>query len=115
MQAVIKLARSATSTQGAVARGTPEGKALQFAIRTTFLFAAINPIPGTAADASRLLTLELQPHEGNLESIFHKKPNVYHSDNEASLHARTGKKCRKIGSRTLWAGSQPLLRLSQAA
>lgn len=65
MQAVIKLARSASSTQGAVARGTPEGKAVMFAIRTTFLFAAINPMPGTAADASRLVTLELLPHDGD--------------------------------------------------
>lgn len=67
MQAIVKLARSASSTQGSVARGTPEGKALEFAIRTTFLFAAINPVPGTAADASRLIALELLPHGGDQE------------------------------------------------
>lgn len=65
MKSVIKLARSASSAEGAVARGTPEGRVLEFNIRTTFLFAAINPIPGSAADASRLVVTELFPHEGD--------------------------------------------------
>ena len=64
MKAVIKLARSASSAEGAVARGTPEGRVLEFNIKTTFLFAAINPIPGSAADASRLVVIELEPHDG---------------------------------------------------
>jgi hypothetical protein len=65
MKNVIRLARSASSAEGAVARGTPEGRVLEFNIRTTFLFAAINPIPGSAADASRLVVTELQPHDGD--------------------------------------------------
>jgi hypothetical protein len=64
MKNVIRLARSASSAEGAVARGTPEGRVLEFNIRTTFLFAAINPIPGSAADASRLVVTELLPHGG---------------------------------------------------
>ncbi|MBT7487170.1 MAG: hypothetical protein HN673_12440 [Rhodospirillales bacterium] len=65
MKNVIRLARSASSAEGAVARGTPEGRVLEFNIRTTFLFAAINPIPGSAADSSRLVVTELQPHDGD--------------------------------------------------
>jgi hypothetical protein len=40
---VIRLARSASSAESPVLRGTPEGKAMQFALRTTFFFAAVNP------------------------------------------------------------------------
>lgn len=65
MEAVIKLARSASSAEGGIARGTPEGRVLEFAIRTSFLFAAINPVLGTAADASRVVQIELRPHDGD--------------------------------------------------
>jgi hypothetical protein len=40
---VIRLARSASSAESPALRGTPEGKAMQFALRTTFFFAAVNP------------------------------------------------------------------------
>ena len=65
MQGVVKLARSASSAEGAVARGTPDGKALEYNIRTTFLFAAINPWRGTAADSSRIVQLQLAPHDNS--------------------------------------------------
>jgi hypothetical protein len=67
MERVIKLARSASSAESTVARGTPEGKALQFTIRTTFLFGAINPVIVTAADASRIVQLELMSHDNDRE------------------------------------------------
>lgn len=65
MRAVIKLARSAYSATGTVARGTPEGRVLEFTCRTIFLFAAINPIIGTAADMSRTIFIELASHNGD--------------------------------------------------
>jgi hypothetical protein len=64
MTNVLRLARSASSAEGSVARGTPEGRAFEFNIRTTFLFAAINPIRGTSADSSRIVAIDLEPHEG---------------------------------------------------
>lgn len=67
LQSVIKLARSASSADSPVLRGTPEGKAMQFALRTTFLLAAINPIAGSAADETRLIALELEKHNGDRE------------------------------------------------
>ena len=65
MKSVLKLARSASSAQGPIARGTPEGKALQFQLHTTFCFGAIIPIPGTSADASRIVELELNQHNND--------------------------------------------------
>lgn len=65
MQSVLKLARSSSSAKGPIARGTPEGKALQFMVHSTFCFGAINPIAGTSADASRIVELELQPHDND--------------------------------------------------
>lgn len=66
MRSVLKLARSASSASGPIARGTPEGKAMQFQSNTTFCFGAIIPIPGTAADASRIIELELEPHNNDM-------------------------------------------------
>lgn len=62
MRTVIKLARSASSAKGVVARGTPEGRALQFQLSATFMFAAINAIRGSNADQSRIVGLELTTH-----------------------------------------------------
>ena len=45
MKQVIKLIRSSSSGNLAIARGTPEGKALEFTIRASFLLAAINSMP----------------------------------------------------------------------
>ncbi len=67
MKGVLKLARSASSADGAIVRGTPEGRAMQFQLQSAFCFGAINPIPGTNADASRIVELELQKHESNPE------------------------------------------------
>jgi len=68
MASIIRLARSASSGHDAVARGTPEGRALEFLIRATFLFGAINPRITTAADASRIVCVELVPHENSRET-----------------------------------------------
>jgi len=65
MRRIIKLMRSASSVEGAVVRGTPEGHALQFSIRTTFCLAAINPTVVTPADRSRIVQLELGAHDNN--------------------------------------------------
>lgn len=66
MKKVVKLVRSASSAKGPVARGTPEGKALQFQLYSSFLFGAINPMKGTAADASRIVNLMLIKHNNDL-------------------------------------------------
>ncbi len=69
LQAVVKLARSASSAENAVLRGTPEGRVIQYNLRATFLFAAINPIGMSSADDSRILQFEILPHQ-NDEEIF---------------------------------------------
>jgi hypothetical protein len=43
LRQVLRLARSASSADTQVLKGTPEGKAMTFSLRTTFFFAAINP------------------------------------------------------------------------
>ena len=65
MRYVIKLVRSSSSGNLAIARGTPEGKALEFTIRASFLLAAINAIAVTAADRSRIVTLSLSKHDND--------------------------------------------------
>ena len=68
MRSILKLARSASSGAAPIARGTPEGKALQFQVHSSFLFGAIIPIPGTAADASRIVEVELAKHDSNRDT-----------------------------------------------
>ena len=64
---VIRLARSASSAESPVLRGTPEGKAMQFALRTTFFFAAANPSSMSPADATRILLFEMLAHNNDPE------------------------------------------------
>lgn len=61
-KAVMVLARSASSAESPVLRGTPEGQAIQFAIKTMFLWSAVNVAEMSAADQSRILMLELMAH-----------------------------------------------------
>ncbi|MGS1094835.1 bifunctional DNA primase/polymerase [Aquamicrobium terrae] len=65
MRQVIKLIRSSSSGNLAIARGTPEGKALEFTIRASFLLAAINAMAVTAADRSRIVNLALTKHDND--------------------------------------------------
>lgn len=65
MRQVIKLIRSSSSGNLAIARGTPEGKALEFTIRSSFLLAAINAMAVTAADRSRIVNLALNKHDND--------------------------------------------------
>lgn len=67
MKNIIKLARSASSASGHIARGTPEGKALEFNIQSSFLFGAITPMAVTAADRSRIVVLALEKHQSDPE------------------------------------------------
>lgn len=64
---ILRLARSASSADTPVLRGTPEGKAMSFSLRTTFLFSAINPRGMSPADQSRISMFELQMHENDRE------------------------------------------------
>jgi hypothetical protein len=59
---VLRLARSASSAETQVLKGTPEGKATSFSLRTTFLFSAINPRGMSPADQSRISMFELLMH-----------------------------------------------------
>jgi len=65
MKTVIKHVRSASSAVGQIARGTPEGKALEFNASSSFLLAAINPMMVTSADRSRIVVMTLEKHENN--------------------------------------------------
>lgn len=65
LKQVLRMARSASSADTPVLRGTPEGKAMSFSIRTAFFFAAINPRGMSPADQSRIMMLELLMHDND--------------------------------------------------
>ncbi|MFK0692474.1 hypothetical protein ACFX5Q_30480 [Mesorhizobium sp. IMUNJ 23033] len=65
---ILRLARSASSADTPVLKGTPEGKAMSFSLRTTFLFSAINPRGMSPADQSRITMLELLMHDNDREA-----------------------------------------------
>ena len=65
LRGVLRLARSASSADTPVLRGTPEGKAMQFSLRTTFFFCAVNAGRMSPADQSRIILLELMKHNGD--------------------------------------------------
>jgi hypothetical protein len=65
LKAVIRLARSASSAENPVLRGTPEGRAMQFSLRSTFFFCAVNPVGMSPADESRIVLLQLLMHEND--------------------------------------------------
>ncbi|MCS0496869.1 hypothetical protein NVS89_17355 [Ancylobacter sp. MQZ15Z-1] len=62
---VLRLARSASSADVPVLKGTPEGKAMSFSLRTTFLLSAINPRGMSPADQSRISMFELLMHDND--------------------------------------------------
>lgn len=64
---ILRLARSASSADTPVLKGTPEGKAMSFSLRTTFLFSAINPRGMSPADQSRIPMFELLMHDNDRE------------------------------------------------
>ncbi|MHC4432445.1 MAG: hypothetical protein ACYTBS_11460 [Planctomycetota bacterium] len=61
----MRLARSASSAESPVLRGTPEGNAIQFSIKTSFLWSAVNITEMSAADQSRILVFELVAHQSD--------------------------------------------------
>jgi hypothetical protein len=65
---VLRLMRSASSADNPLLRGTPEGRALEFSLRTTFLVCAVNCTGLTPADQSRILLLELTKHNNDKET-----------------------------------------------
>lgn len=65
MRNILRIARSASSADTPVLKGTPEGKAMSFSLRTTFLFGAINPRGMSPADQSRISMFELLMHEND--------------------------------------------------
>lgn len=68
LRGVLRLARSASSADTPVLRGTPEGKAMQFSLRTTFFFCAVNAGRMSPADQSRIMLLELMKHDGDRDT-----------------------------------------------
>lgn len=67
LQGIMRLARSASSADSPLLRGTPEGKAMQFSIKASFMFSAVNVASMTPADQSRILMMELCPHDSDPE------------------------------------------------
>lgn len=67
LQGVMRLARSASSAESPLLRGTPEGKALQFNIKTMMLLSAVNVTGMSPADQSRFIVAELAAHDSNPE------------------------------------------------
>ncbi|MBN8940636.1 MAG: bifunctional DNA primase/polymerase [Rhizobiales bacterium] len=68
---VLRLARSSSSAETPILKGTPEGKAMTFSLRAAFLFAAINPRGMSPADQSRILMFELLMHDNDSEKARH--------------------------------------------
>jgi hypothetical protein len=68
VRGIIRLARSASSAEDAVLRGTPEGRAMRFCLRTTFALLSINPSGMEPADENRIVLLELTPHDNKSET-----------------------------------------------
>jgi Bifunctional DNA primase/polymerase, N-terminal/Primase C terminal 2 (PriCT-2) len=66
LRRVLRLIRSASSADNPVLRGTPEGRAMQFSLCTTFLLCAVNTTGMSPADQSRILLLELTKHNNEL-------------------------------------------------
>jgi hypothetical protein len=62
IKGILKLARTASSSDDPLLRGTPEGRAQAFAARSTFAFFAVNPLGMSVADESRIVMLELMKH-----------------------------------------------------
>ncbi|TXN15857.1 hypothetical protein FV219_01680 [Methylobacterium sp. WL122] len=77
-QAIVMLARSASSGDTSILKGTPEGKVMQFSLRATFFFSGINPAGLSPADASRILLLELVMHENDQEAARHITTELAH-------------------------------------
>lgn len=65
LRAVLRLARSAYSAETSLLRGTPEGKAMQFSLRTSLYLSAVNPIGMEPADETRWIKLELVMHDND--------------------------------------------------
>lgn len=65
MQSILRLVRSSSSAKSTIARGTVEGKAIQYQVYCAFLLGAIIPIKGSNADQSRIVEIELKPHAGD--------------------------------------------------
>jgi putative DNA primase/helicase len=73
VQLVLDLARQASSEEGAaIIKGSASGKAMQYRIRSCFVFASINVGMSQAADESRtvLLTLKLDSDKDNRTKEF---------------------------------------------
>jgi hypothetical protein len=62
---IMRLARSASSAESPVLRGTPEGKAMQFSLRTMFFFSAVNVTGMSPADETRIMMAELTAHDND--------------------------------------------------
>ncbi len=68
LNSMIRLARSAYSSDSPVLRGTPEGNAMQFNIKTMLMLSAINVVGMAPADATRFLILPLTAHDNDPET-----------------------------------------------
>src|SRR5262249_10893773 len=75
---IIRLARSASSAGSRVLAGPPEGKGMTFSLRTSFLFAAINPRGMAPADRSRIIMLELLMHGNDRDQARRIREEVAH-------------------------------------
>ena len=78
LASIIRLARSASSSNVPVLRGTPEGKALQFSLRCTFFFSAINPSGLRQADRTRIVQLVLDMHDFNPDTGAKIESEILH-------------------------------------
>ena len=93
IRGVLRLARSASSGEDALLRGTPEGRVLRFCLRTTFAYASINPVGMEGADKSRTVMLELTPHNNSSDTAALIAKELAH------FEGQTGAWCRMMIAR----------------
>src|SRR5205085_1093605 len=78
IKSVLKLVRSASSAEDPVLRGTPEGRAIPFALRATFALCSVNPSGMEPADESRIVLLQLRKHDGSNQTARFINKEVTH-------------------------------------
>ncbi|RAK59458.1 hypothetical protein DJ021_06390 [Phenylobacterium hankyongense] len=64
---IMRLARSSYSADAPVLRGTQGGQAIQYSLRTSFFFSAVNVTSMSPADETRIFVLELVSHADDPE------------------------------------------------
>lgn len=78
MRRILLLMRSAASSNTTIARGTTEGKAMQFSPTATFFAGGVNSPPMAPPDQDRIVVLRLDKHRDDREEGRRLKAEIAH-------------------------------------